>query len=801
MADLTGPQLARALMRPGTLNLEEAIQVYQSEMKTQMSKEELASFGRRTMKAARDAGLDGASLVQDYIKTVGDKEMAGLLDEASAKVFYANERTEPTFKFGELVPEEQKPATPKPATTKGAKSQEQVLKNIVKSLGYESPVDMPSRADLEAKLVQGTLSVREAATLDLYARGIKLQPATAKTEIGMLFAESMAPEKSVFGASNAPSPSAAYTRINTVISSTTKAGFKPDDAFRDVGNNREALEKIAAVSKSAIDPNWSGVFQSLQKTQAVRAPQETFQYMNPKDVGSGLAGSMQSRGTDKFAGVPPAKQAFPEIVAGLSTVDDPNVRNALVTSALAPYRPGEIANLRLGKYDMAEITVDRPPGYFDPEKGAIIFPEGRTGNKAASNLVLDKNSILYNTLMLQASQARLLGSDQLFPNVTTGAMTGAIKENITPRMAQFEEILGRPFNQSKDFRKLVASMIVGELGYAEEAEKLLGHTNDTQINDALTKVGQKHYISTIVRTDNPLGAVQLSLENMIGEAIGAQTLNETAASMGLEITGFTDSDARPVTITRSGEELSAKATVADRLMTADELASLDSRREEATARSQQAAAEARMRAAELEQQTLATQAETARMQLENEDILRENERAKAQLAEVKREERAKVREEKKAAQAEAEKPRVSEESGEKIKGVFGKFMRGIGKSLPFAGSFAVGMGAYEDVRAEGGSELAATAIGIGAGAADVVAGTAAAIVDSPDVGQGSDIVPPTTSTFMGEGPFTGKRIYREEGVPQRSATDYAPLNPEPVQERKSLNAEYAELFGAPQQGE
>jgi hypothetical protein len=279
----------------------------------------------------------------------------------------------------------------------------------------------------------------------------------------------------------------------------------------------------------------------------------------------GLGWCKQTRGTLKFEGIPPAQDAFPEIVSGLSQVEDTTTRNALVASSLAPYRPGEIANLRLGQYDMSTIEVDRPPGYFDVERGAIVFPEGRTGNKAAQDLVLDKNSILYQTLAQQAREAEAVGSSELFPDMTTGKMTSAIQQHITPRMQQFEDIMGRPFNRAQDFRKLVSSMIVGELGYASEAERMLGH-NDSQLNDALTAVGKKHYISTIIRNSNPLAAVQLSLENMIGEAIGAQTLNETAVSLGLNIPGYTDENAQPVTITRTGEQLSEVTEVAPREM-------------------------------------------------------------------------------------------------------------------------------------------------------------------------------------------------------------------------------------------
>ena len=569
------------------------------------------------------------------------------------------------------------------------KTQQQVLADLVKKLGYKSYNELPVRSFLEEKLVNGTLTVREAVVLDMYSRGMQLQEATKATPIGKVFAEMFPPEsKTMPGAS--PAPESTFTRASVVINSSVKAGFSLDTQFKDISNNREAMEKIAQATKQ-IDPHWSGVYQALKGTHTRVTDDAAFVYQNPKEKAAGLASAQQSRGSEKFDGVPPAKEAFPEIVAGLSTVEDATTRNALIASSLAPYRPGEIADLRLGKYDPSTIQTSTLPGYFDIESGKIVFPKGPRGNKAATDITLDKNSILYQTLAAQATEAQSLGSDRLFPGMTTGKMTTAIQENITPRMAKFEkDILGRPFDQSKDFRKLVASMIVGELGYAEEAEKMLGHT-DAQLNNALTKVGQKHYISTIVRQENPLAAVQLSLENMIGEAIGATTLNETAVAFGLDIPGFTDETAQPITITRTGEELSERTVVEPRQMTPDELASMDAKREQATANAREAAQQANERALALEEANLAKSAEL--------------EEKRREEAERRAESRTKTKEEKaaEAAAKRAESISMDDEEARKMVDVLSEFMgtpvgKGITKAavaLPVVGIAASGAARVE----------------------------------------------------------------------------------------------------------
>src|SRR5210317_783867 len=144
------------------------------------------------------------------------------------------------------------------------KTQQQVLAELVKKLGYKSYNELPVRSFLEEKLVNGTLTVREAVVLDMYSRGMQLQEATKATPIGKVFAEMFPPEsKTMPGAS--PAPESTFTRASVVINSSVKAGFSVDTQFKDISNNREAMEKIAQATKQ-IDPHWSGVFQALKGT-------------------------------------------------------------------------------------------------------------------------------------------------------------------------------------------------------------------------------------------------------------------------------------------------------------------------------------------------------------------------------------------------------------------------------------------------------------------------------------------------------------------------------------------------------
>ena len=572
-------------------------------------------------------------------------------------------------------------ATPKQRT------QLEVLQGILTKLGYSDPNQIPVPALLDEKYKNGTLTVRESIVLDLYARGLSINNATQGTPVGKSLAEVFPREGNIMGVES-PTPTSASSRINAVVNGVKKAGFELDTPAQDILNSRESLAKIAEVSKS-IDPHWSAVWKSLNafgQQNNLGVP-----YNDPKVMGKGLTGAKQTRGSRRFDKVPPADKAFPEIVAGLQTIEDTSTRNALVASFLAPYRPGEIEKLRLGPYDLSTFEGDAPPGYFDPETGKIVFPQSTRGKKTATDLTLDKNSILYQVLMAQSKEAEALGSTYLFPDVTTGSMTKAIQQNITPRMAQFEVVMKRPFDRAQDARKLISSLVVNHLGYPEEAEQLLGHSGASGFEEKIGAVSNKYYVSSIARVDNPLAATQLAIENMIGEAIGAQTLNETATALGLDIPGYTDDSAQPISITRSGEVLSEKIEVENRPLSAEELASLEARRADMDATLRLAAQEKEARALDLETQNLERDAEL------------QSQRQAA--AEQRQQQRALSKAEKEAQQAaeKAEAIRLDDAQADKAVSFFekllGRKMKPVISGLE-AGATALGLSAAVSQEAE-----------------------------------------------------------------------------------------------------
>lgn len=565
------------------------------------------------------------------------------------------------------------------------------LESIVKNLGYNSVQDMPSRESLIPKLADSTLTVREAVVLDLYVRGVRLQPATLQTEIGKGFNEKFGVTASILPEKDAPAPSAAYTRINGVSSSAVKAGFQLNTPIIEIINSREALEKINEVSSTAIDPKWSGVFRSIEAANGAFLPDTPLAYKSPKIVGRGLSSAQQSRRSKKFTAVPPPEEVFPEISAGLQQIEYPSDRNALVAFGLSPYRPGEMVNLRLGKYDPQTITADRAPGYFDPEKGEIVFPEGsQTKTKGAlERLKLDPNSVLYNVLIEQSRIAELEGSDYLFPDVTTQTTTDAIKTHITPRLSQFEDILGRSFDESKDFRKLIASMVIYELGYQAEAKDMLGHANDAQINATIGKVMDNFYASRIASSDSPLTSIYVAYENLIGNSLGVNSVNDIAIRFGLDLPGFTDIDETSnnyVPLTKKGQVVESNVP---RPPTAEEVQDSQETRERTQAENYRATQFAIQEGQEVELKNLE----------QAEQIESKRQEQREQKARSKVEAKEKAEEERKAAL------KMDDDQSDKFLKIFGditgnKYTQAFLGALPAAGLGLASVSLSQDIQAD-----------------------------------------------------------------------------------------------------
>jgi len=435
---------------------------------------------------------------------------------------------------------------------------------ILKSLGYESIESMPTKAELRKIFDETDISlsddgrpkpskftIRNALLYDLYDRGIVYAKNTDPSIQEAFITKTSGKFKS--GGSDAASK-----KIIGIINGLEDAGINLDEPF-SVLTDADNIDKIAKVRPSNfIDPKLSGLSVSVEN--AFTSINKKSPYLLIKDVGAAYP---QSRGTKVFQNIPAIEDTAKAFAQGITAMGMPDKngninmanRNAVVAATLSVYRPGEIANLRTGSYDVGNL--EKPPGYFDIEKGAIIFPENTRGKKTATDLYLDRNSILFNVLEDQYSRVEKAGTNDLFPGVSTGSMTKAVKEHITPLFRPYEGILGRPFDEIKDARKIVFSSLVKSLGpeMAPIAEQLLGHSaaNNKKFLGLMSDVASTNYASVVLDQKNPLGTAQSVIEHMWADGLKQPTLNNGASKLGLFLDNMHGDDAVAIpTIKRKG---------------------------------------------------------------------------------------------------------------------------------------------------------------------------------------------------------------------------------------------------------
>ena len=116
-------------------------------------------------------------------------------------------------------------------------------------------------------------------------------------------------------------------------------------------------------------------------------------------------------------------------------------------------------------------------------------------------------------------------------------MTSAMKVpgGVMDQFKEFEGITGRPLKNSKDLRKIIPSIVVMELGYRDEATKILGHDSLNDITDEIGKVAGKHYISPVITEAGGTTTKQAltALQNLYGEVLGLDLLNDLPAEFNV----------------------------------------------------------------------------------------------------------------------------------------------------------------------------------------------------------------------------------------------------------------------------
>lgn len=302
----------------------------------------------------------------------------------------------------------------------------------------------------------------------------------------------------------------------------------------------------------------------------------------------------QPRRTRGFKEVPKGEISLKNIAQGISEIPDADVRAAVAFQSLIPLRPGEVASLVA---DDIDFTTGR------------ISDEYRRVNKIRNPVELPEVALS----ILKSQQAK--NGNDLFKGVTTSKMSSAVKKHVAPKFDEYQKAMGRKIIGASDIRKIVPSIIVGELGYDKEAGAILGHAKYDDVLGELTKTTRKHYVSKIMDDVGSSPKIALmSLQNMYGEVLGLNSLNELASEFDLDLPDLTNEGSPKLIVVPKEQDIASNVRIQGEL-TDEDLDLIEERRV--------------ARKAKLGQET--SEAELAKVQAEI-----EKEKAKPELLALKR---------------------------------------------------------------------------------------------------------------------------------------------------------------------
>ena len=371
---------------------------------------------------------------------------------------------------------------------------------------------------------------------------------------------------------------------NPTLKNLEKAGLTMDSPFGSL-QNEDILKKLGEVAPESAFTNLTSV-QKAFKNAWNRKGEGAYPF---KDVfGAGgiardpdlkIAAANQARNTRKFKAVPEAQISLKKIVEGISKIEDTNTRAAVSFQSLVPLRPGEVHSL----------TVDD----IDFETGRIS-EEFRRVHKIRNPVELPEVAMS----ILKAQRAK--GNNKLFLT-STSKMSAAVKKHISPLFVDFEKAMGRKIAGAADIRKIVPSIIVSELGYKEEAKKIMGHASYDDIITDLNDIQGKHYVSKIMNQVGSSPKMALTaLQNMYAEVLGLNTVNELGASLKLNLPDLEELGSIKINVVPKGNDIAGNVRIDSEGMSDSDLELINERKTARAAELKAATAEAEAKTIESE---------------------------------------------------------------------------------------------------------------------------------------------------------------------------------------------------------
>jgi len=554
----------------------------------------------------------------------------------------------------------------------------------------------------------------------------------------------------------------------TIRNRVKKLGYSLDDNWSTVSTDK-FLRELQEIGSSANFVELGATEQKLAKLAAQAEEGADYAYK----FGYGFSGrasklelskNKQPRGTSeagkgviKFEAVPPGRQSLPAIIAGTNAITEDSlvldakgkitktklgpkadqIRDALIVNLMIPLRPGEVRNIGID-------DINFETGRFSDKFQRV--------NKIRNPVEIDE--VLLEVLRDARDRAVANGQSVLFDITDTQLLNGVrVQGGIMEQMRPYEGILGRPFKNAMDVRKIVPSLMHGELKTGIELSQIMGHETYDAMMGGLKKMTAMKYVSPVLDDEgSAVKEVMRAYRNYMAETLGVKVLNDLPSILGVTASRLEAEGSPKFAVVPSGGNIAP----------GPEGTSLG------TVTAEDAEVVAQNRATNLEQQRLAEiQARSERLDLQKdipakeEAAIETDERSKIREKEI----RQRVRNENKL-DVTGDNPAasLSEETVDKLKelGVWDKLKSGldkipgpIKKSIPIVGTVGVATLAAPDTFASvrqkasevGLPEPVSTAVGLVAGAteflpvapSDVIAAGQSMASPQPDLGSARPI--------------------------------------------------------------
>jgi len=325
------------------------------------------------------------------------------------------------------------------------------------------------------------------------------------------------------------------TRPNPVLKNLEKAGISLDSPF-SVFQNEETSLKLAEAVKGKTGTGGANTFVELGvvendlRTKYERRTKQAFPFIKVFGADGFLQKSSdllaeypetfkQPRREDKFKKIPKGEISLKNIALGISEIPDADTRAAVAFNALVPLRPSEITSLKAEDIDFQTGAISEEWKRVNKIRNPVELPEVAL-------------SILKNQ--------QIKGGEYLFGDVDANDMSVAVRKHVKPKFSDFVTSMGREIKGSKDFRKIIPSIIATQLGQGKYVSQIMGHTKYDQITDTLSKMTQDRYLSPILDKTGPTPKVALiALQNMYGEVLELDSINELAGELDIDLPDLT----------------------------------------------------------------------------------------------------------------------------------------------------------------------------------------------------------------------------------------------------------------------